>query len=355
MIACAKCQRSNEDHYKFCLGCGSPLVAQAPTPAPAAESIACPQCASRIAAGQRFCSSCGFRVPDNELAPQQAPSPSVSAAPAPATQPESPISTQHGQSEVVDEPAAAPASTDAAPSLEEQAPPVESAPPAVAPQEPSASSETRVVGRLVMVNPDGSPGDSVELVTGDNVIGRSSPAPVLQRDEFLSPEHAVFRIADGGIEIEDRGSVNGVFFRTAGPIEIVPGDVLRLGQEVLHFQSLKDFPVDPELSTQVGSSLGSVWGRVARISGPKNDASTAFLLWKDEHTIGRERGDFTFPDDGFVSGLHARIFRKDGHVYVEDLKSSNGTYLKIKGSRVVPNGALLLLGKQPFRVQLIEA
>jgi pSer/pThr/pTyr-binding forkhead associated (FHA) protein len=32
-------------------------------------------------------------------------------------------------------------------------------------------------------------------------------------------------------------------------------------------------------------------------------------------------------DDTFVSQVHARVFRRDGDVYVEDLGSRNGTML----------------------------
>jgi pSer/pThr/pTyr-binding forkhead associated (FHA) protein len=32
-------------------------------------------------------------------------------------------------------------------------------------------------------------------------------------------------------------------------------------------------------------------------------------------------------DDSFVSTVHARVFRRDGAVYIEDLGSRNGTLL----------------------------
>jgi pSer/pThr/pTyr-binding forkhead associated (FHA) protein len=36
------------------------------------------------------------------------------------------------------------------------------------------------------------------------------------------------------------------------------------------------------------------------------------------------------PDDSYASQLHARIFRKDGRLWLEDLGSTNGTYLNAK-------------------------
>ena len=38
----------------------------------------------------------------------------------------------------------------------------------------------------------------------------------------------------------------------------------------------------------------------------------------------------TLDDDTYVSQLHARVFAKDGGWFVEDLGSTNGTYLNTK-------------------------
>lgn len=362
MITCAKCGRDNEDHYKFCLGCGSSLAAQAPAAKPS-DSVACPQCSAQITAGQRFCATCGCRVPEvaassQSMTPSEAVQPSDNAA----------SSTQHGNAPAANAPANAPASVappvdplvDAAPAAAAASQePVAVHAAAVDPQAPASPQSTpapNVVGKLVMVNPDGSTGDVHPLVAGDNIVGRQSDAAVFQRDEFLSPQHANFRVENGEVLIRDLNSVNGVYVRIAAPTEIFPGDHIRIGQEILRFEALADFQtvVSPnaDRTTVAGGQIGDVWGRLARISGPEFEASTAFVLFQNEHVIGRERGDFTFRDDGFVSGTHARVFRADGRYYVEDLKSSNGTYLRVRGEHSVPNGTLLLMGRQPFRVHI---
>jgi hypothetical protein len=57
-----------------------------------------------------------------------------------------------------------------------------------------------------------------------------------------------------------------------------------------------------------------------------------------ELTIGRSPNcAIGLPDDTFASGLHARVFRRDGAVWVEDLGSTNGTHL---------NGGRLEMGQQ---------
>jgi pSer/pThr/pTyr-binding forkhead associated (FHA) protein len=52
-----------------------------------------------------------------------------------------------------------------------------------------------------------------------------------------------------------------------------------------------------------------------------------------ETTVGRAPGcAVSLPDDNFVSQLHARIFRRDGSMWVEDLGSTNGTF--VNGAKV---------------------
>jgi len=52
-------------------------------------------------------------------------------------------------------------------------------------------------------------------------------------------------------------------------------------------------------------------------------------------------------DDTYASQLHARVFQRDGVVYVEDLGSTNGTYLnrnKVSGPMVFQRGDKLQIG-----------
>jgi FHA domain len=52
-----------------------------------------------------------------------------------------------------------------------------------------------------------------------------------------------------------------------------------------------------------------------------------------EMTVGRAAGcQIALVDDTYVSQLHARVFERSGQVYVEDLGSTNGTY--VNGHRV---------------------
>jgi hypothetical protein len=48
--------------------------------------------------------------------------------------------------------------------------------------------------------------------------------------------------------------------------------------------------------------------------------------------IGRALASDITIDDSYASGRHARLYDRDGHVYIEDLNSTNGTY--VNGARV---------------------
>jgi hypothetical protein len=49
-------------------------------------------------------------------------------------------------------------------------------------------------------------------------------------------------------------------------------------------------------------------------------------------TIGRAAGTEVQIEDTYASGRHARVFDREGRVYVEDMNSTNGTY--VNGRRV---------------------
>jgi pSer/pThr/pTyr-binding forkhead associated (FHA) protein len=69
-------------------------------------------------------------------------------------------------------------------------------------------------------------------------------------------------------------------------------------------------------------------------------------------TLGRSRADLKFPKDGWVSGIHCQLMPVAGQVMLVDLKSSNGTFLRIRGLRPLAHGDALLMGQRIFHMQL---
>ena len=70
-------------------------------------------------------------------------------------------------------------------------------------------------------------------------------------------------------------------------------------------------------------------GGSLRIIDPPDKKGKTFALG-NELTVGRAAGCQISLDDTFASQLHARIFRKEGKLYLEDLGSTNGTFLNRK-------------------------
>ena len=69
-----------------------------------------------------------------------------------------------------------------------------------------------------------------------------------------------------------------------------------------------------------------------RVLEPAEQRGRAYDL-ADEMTLGRAAGCQIKVDDTYASQLHARVFRRDGQVFVEDLGSTNGTYVNRKGTK----------------------
>jgi pSer/pThr/pTyr-binding forkhead associated (FHA) protein len=309
MIECPSCHKKNERHYKFCLGCGAELPVEAIIPTPttdgwvdsapvvvAAEREAPQPTEPASQATARSCPSCGTLVAVNFTFCGQC-----------GFRMESSPDTQR-----------------------------------------SASSGGISDGHLVLVRADGSEGGTHNLALGENVIGRGQGA-LFDADGYLSPRHAEISLGGQGAIVRDVDSLNGVFVRITAEEELADGDVFRVGQELLRFEALP--PAEPlDDGTHImGSPPGNAWGRLVLIVSRTQDGSASPLAGESV-ILGRERGDVLFPEDGYVSGTHARISQRNGRCYLTDLNSSNGTFLRLRAPRAVPTGTFLLLGQQLFRV-----
>jgi pSer/pThr/pTyr-binding forkhead associated (FHA) protein len=214
---------------------------------------------------------------------------------------------------------------------------------------PAAAPGAQARGKLVLIRSDGSEGGVVPLSDGTNLIGRGQGA-LFDADGFLSPRHAELTLDGSSAMVRDLRSLNGVFCKISQEEEIASGTVFRIGQELLRFDAI--LPPKPlEDATEIlGSPNPGFWGRLTVIVGRDLDGS-AFPVFGDAVVLGRERGDILFPEDGYVSGTHARISYRDGRFYLADLGSSNGTFLRIRGERQLRTGSYLLMGQQLFKLQ----
>lgn len=73
----------------------------------------------------------------------------------------------------------------------------------------------------------------------------------------------------------------------------------------------------------------------------------------DEVTVGRAVGCGVQVDDAYTSNIHARLYRRDGSLWVEDLGSTNGTWVnaeRIGNPARLGKGDLVQVGGTVFEV-----
>jgi pSer/pThr/pTyr-binding forkhead associated (FHA) protein len=90
------------------------------------------------------------------------------------------------------------------------------------------------------------------------------------------------------------------------------------------------------------------------VMSPPEQKGAEFPL-ADELTVGRAGGcGVLLAADTFVSQIHARVFRRDGDIYLEDLGSTNGTYLnkkKVTAPVVIRKGDKIQFGRTTMEVR----
>lgn len=343
MARCGNCGRANRDGALFCQDCGKPLdprsagaaevqahrephhlpvedrqpgagAALAPTPAAVAgiaaaagARVGCPVCNEPTPAGFSFCQHCGARMGGAAEAP-----PATAARPAAFAVPE-----------------AAPAR-----------------------REVRASG---LRGRLIVLRRDGSDGEMVPLSGEVFDLGRQEGGRTFADDLCMASRHARLLAHSGGVFIRPLESVNGVFLQLREPWELHSGDVFYVGRELLRFELLPPEERDPPPLLEHGVRLfGTLqresWGRLRQltVAGTVRDV---WHLCRTEVRIGREEGDIVFPDDEFMSRRHASLTRHGNRVRLEDLHSSNGTYVRLRGEREIQSGDVLRVGDQVLRYE----
>jgi hypothetical protein len=106
----------------------------------------------------------------------------------------------------------------------------------------TAQPAQRASGRLVVLeSPALDGGDVYPLDTQPLTVGRGTNNDLaLSGDEYASGRHARFERRRDGVWLEDIGSTNGTFvngIRVTRERRLAPGDVVRIGETDLRFES----------------------------------------------------------------------------------------------------------------------
>jgi hypothetical protein len=401
---CAACGTVNPPGMNFCKMCGTSLAAKqaaavastmmadpsmAPQTNPAAAAaqgkVSCPACGKQTPAGFAFCQHCGQRLQQAAAAPAARPpsgaSPvatasTVAAGVSPMINPTPPAGLRPGALPGQERPVTSSrnvSSDDAmaktmAPSSEmvaQMRAQVSGSRPAAAAAAkvdtlvdetpPPAVMAEKKFGTLVAVNRDGSDGQAMSLTGEAFDIGRSDGRLNFAEDPYLAPRHVRLLPKEGKVIIRPIDQVNGVYLRVHGSCDLNPGDQFLVGKEVIKYEPCaneeRELPSLMEHGVRLfGSSPREAWGRLRQISiaGTTRDV---WHLTRPELVLGREEGDVTFPDDEFMSRRHAAVKKVGGKAKLEDLNSSNGTFVRVKGDRELAAGDVVRLGDQLMRFE----
>ena len=380
MAHCQNCAHESPPGSQFCLNCGTRLHSgqsghSGSTPAPGAAlpgNRVCPACRTENPPGMNFCRNCGggLAVPAPVAmapsAPAPSPIPTAAVPPSPSAANAPPQACPHcgGQTprgfgfcqqcgSKIEAPKQSSPALASGTSGEAVAPTLAAPAAAYGARSPQASQSAW--GVLISVNRDGTDGDRYPLQGDWATVGRRDADVCFAEDRFLAKQHARFLKTDQSISVLPLDQLNGVFRRLSAPYQLEDGDVVLVGREVLQFeQVVEDERITAPLVKHGVAIFGSPprepWGCLSQRI-PNGGIRDVRFLYNEEITIGREDGDLVFRDDAFLSRVHATLRWQNGKCTFEDLKSSNGSFVRLRGQSPVKTGDHLRLGDQLFRFE----
>jgi pSer/pThr/pTyr-binding forkhead associated (FHA) protein len=87
---------------------------------------------------------------------------------------------------------------------------------------------------------------------------------------------------------------------------------------------------------------------------PDGSHGDEYKLEKAVTVLGRAEGDIVLSDDSLISRRHARFTATNEGLIVEDLKSANGIFWRLRKTVNLQDGDTILMGRQMFRFALIK-
>ncbi len=183
----------------------------------------------------------------------------------------------------------------------------------------------------------GTPVDAAVVPRGQMLdVGRGCAGP-WAGDVYLDDLHARLLTDVHGVRIIDPGSRGGVWLRQSGPAWLRDGDWFRVGEQFFCY----DAP-----------TVAEPYGRLHLI-----DRELRFGPGIEIHGVtvmGRDASDVVLMHDPFVSAQHCRILPRDDGAVLEDLDSSNGTWVRLRNGDLIPFGAVVAIGRSLYRVEPAE-
>jgi pSer/pThr/pTyr-binding forkhead associated (FHA) protein len=209
--------------------------------------------------------------------------------------------------------------------------------------------------KLILIRGEGVEGLSYQLNAEQHIVGRNGQL-VFPDDPFVSPKHANLFYRTGKLVVRDEGSLNGVFLRVRGTVDISVGDHFLAGEQLFRMDGTPnqaDGPA-PDGTYFYSSPKHQSPFRITQLL--QGGAPGMTVCARNQGLqIGREGGDLNFPTDLYMSASHCRLEESAGRLTLTDLNSRNGTYVRLKGERELAHGDYLFIGRKLLRVEITAA
>lgn len=212
--------------------------------------------------------------------------------------------------------------------------------------------------KLILIRAEGDAameGLSFALNAQEHVVGRQGHL-TFPEDRFVSPRHANLFYREGKLVVRDEGSLNGVYVRIRGTVEIQPSDMFLAGEEVFRLDATPkatDHP-DPDGTYFWSSPKRPSPFRIAQVLQGGATGNVVVARPDGGIHIGREGGEMNYPTDVYMSAMHCRVEAdpSGARFTLTDLNSRNGTYLRLRGERELGHGDYVFLGRKILRVEV---
>jgi adenylate cyclase len=210
-------------------------------------------------------------------------------------------------------------------------------------------------------------GPEISILSPTVTLGRYPDCDVRLEYRSISGRHCELRLLDGFWRVCDLGSSNGTRIN-GNPVTLswlFPDDELTLGKERFYL-----IYIAPEGARPPPLTGGPPFGRKPQPAKGSSQRRTTARAWtlgelvpcgggesipllKPVIVIGRTTGCDVFLNAGDVSGRHCQLELTQGHWFVRDLGSRNGTRVDNKpcaGLTPILPDSILAVGRQRYRL-----
>jgi pSer/pThr/pTyr-binding forkhead associated (FHA) protein len=199
-----------------------------------------------------------------------------------------------------------------------------------------------------------------KIGVGGLKLGRSKGGPSIPGLSTMAVRHVRFYYEGGGLMVENLESVNGVYVRLTEPVELEDGRRFRVGNHVIDFRRAEPVePVEPLRSEDEEEYWSADLGVVANLEFIRPDGTLGvrfpFLRGAERIVLGRGSRpgrpvDIPLPHDEWVSGSHAQVRHDSGRFFLEDLQSTNGTFIQLREPTPIKANDILMVGRVLLRI-----